>query len=151
MDRDATRSVQLVFDDDETPDLSQRQTDINTNEYPGGYWEWHLPTNQFHCSSQWCDVVGIDPSNRNGTPTDWLERVHPADYDALMKAIRPLVLGDSDTFERKHRLRHADGHWIVVRARATLIRNSYRDPFTILGVLSLLPPAPETISVDELA
>lgn len=140
-----------MFDDDDAPDLSQRQPDLNTGENPGGYWEWHLPTNQFHSSSQWCDVVGIDPAGRSGTPTDWLERVHPADYDNLMRAIRPLVLGESDTFEIKHRLRHADGHWLTVRCRATLIRNAYRDPFTILGVLSQLPPAQETISVDDLA
>src|SRR5205823_4081820 len=56
-------------------------------------------------------------------PADWLDRVHPADRDALDAAIRSHLDGESPRFESEHRLRHEDGSWRRVLARRQATRD----------------------------
>src|SRR6266403_558636 len=56
-----------------------------------------------------------------GAPSEWFDRVHPADQEAVRGAIRAHLDGRSERFESEHRLRHEGGtwHWVLARGQAT--------------------------------
>src|SRR5439155_1393457 len=68
------------------------------------------------------EAVGM--KGRGETPSEWLDRIHPADRDSVEKGIRAHVEGAAPRFESEHRLRHEDGswRWVLSRGQAT------RDP-----------------------
>ena len=88
-----------------------------------GIWDWDLGSDRLWFSESWRAIVGAT-GDAEAAPSEWLERVHPADQDAVKGAIRAHLEGQSPRFESEHRLRHEDGswRWVLVRGQAT------RDP-----------------------
>jgi diguanylate cyclase (GGDEF)-like protein/PAS domain S-box-containing protein len=84
-----------------------------------GMWDWDLATGRFWVSDSWRAIVGA-PAGAEST-SEWFERVHPGDRDAVDRAVRDHIEGHSPRFESEHRLRHADGswRWVLVRGQAT--------------------------------
>jgi len=57
------------------------------------------------------------------TPSEWLDRIHPADRDSVEKGIRAHLEGSAPRFESEHRLRHDDGSWRWVLSRGQASRD----------------------------
>ena len=87
-----------------------------------GIWDWDLATDRLWVSDSWRAIVGA--GSGGDAPSEWLERVHPNDREALQAAIRAHLDGASPRFESEHRLRHEDGSWRWVLARG----QANRDP-----------------------
>ena len=87
-----------------------------------GIWDWDLGCDRLWLSRSWRALVGDKGAGE--TPAQWLERIHPADREAVEAAIRAHVEGRSPRFESEHRLRHDDGSWRWVLARGQATRDA---------------------------
>jgi diguanylate cyclase (GGDEF)-like protein/PAS domain S-box-containing protein len=86
-----------------------------------GIWDWDLGTDRLWLSDSWRAIVGSQ--GQGEAPSEWLDRVHPADREALQSTILAHLAGCSARFESEHRLRHQDGSWRWVLARGQARRD----------------------------
>jgi diguanylate cyclase (GGDEF)-like protein/PAS domain S-box-containing protein len=84
-----------------------------------GVFDWDLKNDRLWLSDAWLALVGADAGT--GAPADWLDRVHPADRDAVAAALRVHLDEQTPRFESEHRLRDRTGawKWVLARGRAT--------------------------------
>jgi diguanylate cyclase (GGDEF)-like protein/PAS domain S-box-containing protein len=87
-----------------------------------GIWDWDLAADRLWLSDSWWAIVGA--ASDGEAPAQWLDRVHPADRDALDAAIHAHLEGEPPRFESEHRLRHQDGSWRRVLARGQATRDA---------------------------
>ena len=87
-----------------------------------GVWDWDLATDRLWLSDSWRAIAGSQGQGEE--PSEWLDRVHPADREALQSAIVAHLAGCSVRFESEHRLRHQDGRWRWVLARGQARRDA---------------------------
>lgn len=85
-----------------------------------GLWDWNLETDEIFYSARWGAMVGLRPSEIGASPSEWFDRVHPADVDGLMGAIAMHLSGDSVHFDAEYRIAHVDEsyRWVVSRGVA---------------------------------
>src|SRR5437879_6912137 len=87
-----------------------------------GIWDWDLGAGRLWLSGSWRAIVGA--GGEGEAPGEWLDRVHPADREAVDAAIRAHLEGESPRFESEHRLRREDGSWRWVLARGQATRDA---------------------------
>src|SRR5207245_170842 len=86
-----------------------------------GIWDWDLGTDHLWLSDSWRAIVGSQ--GQGEAPSEWLDRVHPADRETLQSTILAHLAGCSARFESEHRLRHQNGSWRWVLARGQARRD----------------------------
>jgi PAS domain S-box-containing protein len=109
-----------------------------------GAWEWDLAGERLWLSESWRAIVGAQGEGE--APSEWIDRVHPEDREAVEAAIRTHLDGLSPRFESEHRLRHEDGSWRRVLARGQVARDAAGKAVRFSGsTMVLLHDGPEVI------
>ena len=88
-----------------------------------GLWEWDVKGDSAHFSKRWASTVGLPARAIDGTPADWLDRVHPEDIGELRAAIDRHLSGQTADLRHRHRLRHVDGTYRYVLCHAVAVSN----------------------------
>jgi PAS domain S-box-containing protein len=109
-----------------------------------GAWEWDLAGERLWLSESWRAIVGAQGEGE--APSEWIDRVHPEDREAVEAAMRTHLDGLSPRFESEHRLRHEDGSWRRVLARGQVARDAGGKAVQFSGsAMELLHDAPAVI------
>jgi two-component system cell cycle sensor histidine kinase PleC len=98
-----------------------------------GLWDWDIAGATIFWSNSMYEMLGLEPRNEKLSFSEVAARLHPDD-PPLEDAINELLRGMVPAFEREFRLRHADGHWIWLGARAELVRASGEDGPHLVGI-----------------
>jgi PAS domain S-box-containing protein len=87
-----------------------------------GTWDWDVSKGTVYYSPRWKQTLGYDDDSVGSSPTEWLDRVHPADRDEVSTAIAASLAGVDSTLELEHRVRSAGGdyRWLLCRAMTVL-------------------------------
>lgn len=93
-----------------------------------GLWDWDLATGRMFWSKSMFDILGMSPRDDLIGFGEANALVHPEDGDLLAIAQHLYESGET-TVDRMFRMRHADGRWVWLRARAELVGDS--DPHLI--------------------
>ena len=86
-----------------------------------GMWDWNIQDNSVHFDARWCEMLGYRQEELAPTYNTWARRVHPEDLDLALQLIQAHVLGESETYEVVHRLRHRDGSWRHILTRGRVV------------------------------
>jgi two-component system, cell cycle sensor histidine kinase PleC len=84
-----------------------------------GLWDWDIARGRIFWSRSMFDMLGITPSGdflSYGEVARWL---HPED-EPIDHFAEMMLKGERGSFDQEFRMRHADGHWVWLRARAEL-------------------------------
>jgi PAS domain S-box-containing protein len=103
-------------------------------------WEWNLKNDRAYFSTRWKSMIGYADHELSDRIDEWTERVHPDDGEAFMQALRRHLEGHTARFEHEHRLRHHDGGWRWIAARASLVRDAGGNASRIIGLMSDITP-----------
>jgi len=95
-----------------------------------GLWDWDLARGAIFWSPSMFDLLGLPPYSRLLSVGEVAERVHPDDGD-LLELADSLLRTDNGQVDHEFRMRHADGHWVWVRARAEVARDTDDTPHLI--------------------
>jgi PAS domain S-box-containing protein len=101
-----------------------------------GMWEWDLATGSAHFSPRWKSILGFAEAELPGSLEEWIERIHPADRERVQRELDLHVQGRSERFEIEHRLRHRDGSWRWVLARASAVRHASGKASRVVGLMT---------------
>lgn len=100
-----------------------------------GAWSSNLATGEMIANDEWFRMLGLHPQRDAAQAADWRERLHPDDLPKLEHSYRRLATPGEDSFEAEMRLRHADGHWVWIQSRGTVLeRDAQGRPLRLAGV-----------------
>jgi len=85
-----------------------------------GLWDWNLETDEVYYSPRWMTMLGYAEGELEATLDTWSRLVEPAAREAVVRRAKDYIEGRTDRFEAEFRMRHKDGHWVDILARARL-------------------------------
>jgi PAS domain S-box-containing protein len=101
-----------------------------------GLWEWNFRTRAAYFSSRAKSMLGYAEDEIGHDVEEWRERIHPDDLRSALADLRAYIDGRRERFEVEHRMRHKDGSWRWVLARATVVRHASGKPERLIGLYS---------------
>lgn len=100
-----------------------------------GTWDWDVSAGTVYYSPRWKRTLGYDDEAVGSSPTEWLERVHPADRDEVSTAIAATLAGVDTTLEIEHRVRSATGEYRWLMCRAMTVLDDAGCPARVVGTI----------------
>jgi diguanylate cyclase (GGDEF)-like protein/PAS domain S-box-containing protein len=98
-----------------------------------GLWDWDLKTDTLYFSPRWKSMLGYDDSEIGHSPDDWFNRVHPHDLNEMMIDLSAHLNGQTDHFEKEHRIRQKEGTYRWVLSRGLAVRDNREKAVRIVG------------------
>ncbi len=89
-----------------------------------GLWDWNLKSNEVYFSIRWKSMLGLEDSEVENSPEEWLNRVHPEDIERVKAQIAAHLEGLTPHFESEHRMLHRDGTYRWMLSRGIAIRDA---------------------------
>ncbi len=88
-----------------------------------GLWDWDLARGRIFWSQSMFEILGLETKNDLLSFGDVSALVHPDDVRLYDLAVE-LADATATTIDHAFRMRHANGHWVWLRARCELVRQS---------------------------
>jgi diguanylate cyclase (GGDEF)-like protein/PAS domain S-box-containing protein len=98
-----------------------------------GIWDWDLAADRIDYSPRWKAMVGAEEDHVSDRPSEWFDRVHPEDVDALKADIAAHLQGESTRFHNEHRLLGRDGSHVWVLSRGAALRDEHGRAVRLTG------------------
>ena len=89
-----------------------------------GLWNWNVADNLIFFSPEWKDQIGYGVDDLSDRLEEWESRVHPDDKARVFRHIEAHFRGSALAYEDEFRLRHRDGSYRWIYARAELMRDA---------------------------
>ena len=99
-----------------------------------GLWEWDLGSDYVYYSPRWKSMLGYTEDEIGDTVEEWRGRIHPDDREPTLAALQAHLDGGTARFENDHRLRHKNGRYRWVLARAATLRTAAGKPSRLVGL-----------------
>jgi PAS domain S-box-containing protein len=90
----------------------------------GFVYEWHVPEGVVERSRGLAAVLGYEPDEVPTTQEWWQEQIHPDDFAQLEAQRQQFAESAVERIETEYRVRHRNGHWVILRDRARLIHTA---------------------------
>ncbi|WP_162914495.1 PAS domain-containing sensor histidine kinase [Taklimakanibacter lacteus] len=84
-----------------------------------GLWDWDISRGRIFWSKSMYDILGLEETGEFLNFGDVADRIHPEDAQ-LEEVVEALLTGQKSVFDHEFRMRHVDGNWVWLRARAEL-------------------------------
>jgi two-component system cell cycle sensor histidine kinase PleC len=84
-----------------------------------GLWDWDIARGHIFWSRSMFDILGLKPRGEFLSYGDVAERLHPDD-EPIDRLAELMLKGLRGSFDQEFRMKHQDGHWVWLRARAEL-------------------------------
>jgi PAS domain S-box-containing protein len=78
------------------------------------------------------EVLGIACSS--GSQEQWIHCIHPEDQKATLELFRHIFLHPDEPHQRRFRVQHANGSWIVLESHARLLKDQQGQPDSLVSV-----------------
>ncbi|MCP4381206.1 MAG: PAS domain-containing protein [Hyphomicrobiales bacterium] len=95
-----------------------------------GLWDWDLARGRMFWSRSMFEILGREPRDALLGFGEVAALIHPDDGD-LMALAESLYEKGEATVDQMFRMRHEDGHWIWMRARAEMVDRDSGEPHLI--------------------
>jgi PAS domain S-box-containing protein len=99
-----------------------------------GMWEWSIGSGNAYFSPRWKSMLGYAEHEIGDRIDEWHSRIHPEDRDHALSELQSHLDGHTPRFEHEHRLRHKDGGWRWVLARAAAVRHASGRAYRVVGL-----------------
>jgi diguanylate cyclase (GGDEF)-like protein/PAS domain S-box-containing protein len=115
---------------------SEERYALATRGANDGLWDWNLRTNQIYFSERWKAMLGYEDDEIKDCPEEWLNRVHPEDFESLKTDLDAHVEGTTPHFEIEHRMLHRDGSYRWMLTRGMVVRGAEGKATRMAGSLT---------------
>ena len=99
-----------------------------------GMWDWDVSQGIIFWSRSMFDILGMPVKGDYLSFAEVVSRIHTSDTQ-LETAIESLLEGQITSFDREFRMRHEDGHWVWLRARAALAPGETETQPHLIGIV----------------
>ena len=85
-------------------------------------WDMDFDRGTILVNDRWARLLGRSPAELGPLTIDkWQSLCHPDDLATLVDSAAGTHAGDDSAIENDFRMQHADGHWVWVRSRGTVL------------------------------
>ena len=98
-----------------------------------GLWDWDLARGRIFWSQSMFDIVGLEAKDDLLSFGDVSALVHPDDVQ-LYELASDLAEARTTAIDHAFRMRHANGHWVWLRARCELVRQAGDAGLHLIGI-----------------
>jgi two-component system, cell cycle sensor histidine kinase PleC len=109
---------------------TQNRFDTALSRGRAGLWDWDLARGRIYWSRSMYGLLGMEPQDEMLGFSEIEMLVHPEDAD-LYSLANSVLVDHQPYVDQAFRMRHADGGWIWVRARAQVVENQLGEPHLI--------------------
>ncbi|MFM9862909.1 MAG: ATP-binding protein [Micropepsaceae bacterium] len=99
-----------------------------------GIWDWDIANRRLYWSGAMNSLLGRGKQPRIMSLDEAEELIHPDDRFVL-SAIESSVRSGADGYDRSFRAKHADGHWVWMRAKGQHYRTIRSDDGRLSGIV----------------
>ncbi|MBI2719373.1 MAG: PAS-domain containing protein [Rhizobiales bacterium] len=99
-----------------------------------GMWDWDVAKGVIFWSKSMFEILGMPVKGDFLNFGEVAGRLHPDDAQ-LEQVVESLLRGELSVFDREFRMRHEDGHWVWLRARAALAAGETGDQQHLIGIV----------------
>ncbi|MEL6712592.1 MAG: ATP-binding protein [Planctomycetota bacterium] len=85
-----------------------------------GVWEWEVETDRMHFSPRWKEIIGYADDEIADDFDEWRTRVPDDEAEEALRIIEDCLTGKRDEYRAEFRMRHKDGSWRWILARASV-------------------------------
>ncbi len=114
-------------------EMVRRRVDTALNRGRCGLWDWDLARGRIFWSYSMFAILGLEPRDKLLTFGEINDLVHPDDV-TLYELARQIAHGNAQAVDRDFRMRHAQGHWVWLRARCEITRHADEPGFHLIGI-----------------
>ena len=107
---------------DRVYDRTQTRLDAALDRGRCGLWDWDLSRGRIFWSHSMFDILGLPPRDALMPCPEVQALIHPKDA-SLYDVADTLLREHQATVDHMFRMRHADGHWVWLRARGQVIED----------------------------
>ncbi|HTT46706.1 MAG TPA: ATP-binding protein [Pseudolabrys sp.] len=118
---------------DQIYDTVRSRIDTALNRGRCGLWDWDLARGRIFWSQSMFDILGLQAKDDLLSFGDVSALTHPDDLH-LYDLAAELAEASSTAIDRAFRMRHADGHWIWLRARCELVHQPGEPGLHVIGI-----------------
>ncbi|HZL40904.1 MAG TPA: ATP-binding protein, partial [Pseudolabrys sp.] len=98
-----------------------------------GLWDWDLARGRIFWSQSMFEILGLEAKNELLSFGDVSALTHPDDL-RLYDLASEIAEATATTIDHAFRMRHADGHWVWLRARCELVRQPDEQGLHLIGI-----------------
>jgi PAS domain S-box-containing protein len=98
-----------------------------------GIWDWELTTNKIFLSPQWKKMLGYEDDELKNHPEQFFDRIHPDDTALVRNTLEAFLRGEAEVYSVECRLRHKDGSYRWILARADALRDEHGKVYRMAG------------------
>ncbi len=98
-----------------------------------GLWDWNTDTNEMVLSEEWKHQLGYEETEITDTFETCEALLHPADHGRALAYIQDYVRDRQGEYRQEFRLRHKDGTYRWIEARASFVTEADGRRIRILG------------------
>ena len=109
------------------------RVDTALNRGRCGLWDWDLARGRIFWSQSMFAILGLESKDDLLTFGEVNALVHPDDV-RLYDMAAQVAEARATTIDHAFRMRHADGHWVWLRARCELVRQHGEPGFHLIGI-----------------
>jgi two-component system cell cycle sensor histidine kinase PleC len=95
-----------------------------------GLWEWDLSRGAIFWSPSMFEILGLPPQNRLLSVGEVADLIHPDDTN-LVELANGFVEAGGGQMDQEFRMRHTDGGWVWIRARAEVVSGPDDEPHLV--------------------
>lgn len=99
-------------------------------------WDWNLLTNDLWWNEGVTTQFGYQPEETAGGIQWWYDHIHPEDRDRTIKGIHAVIDSGEVMWSDEYRYRKADGSYVDVLDRGSVIHNAAGKPVRMIGAMS---------------
>ncbi|MFO1122538.1 MAG: ATP-binding protein [Hyphomicrobiales bacterium] len=115
-----------------------------------GMWDWDIAQGVIFWSRSMFDILGMPVKGDLLSFKEVAGRLHPEDSH-LETTIESLLHGEIPAFDEEFRMRHEDGHWVWLRARAALAPGDTAAEPHLIGIVFDVTQQKETDKLNKQA
>ena len=133
---------------DATLAIATERLDTALDRSNCGMWDWNLGEGTIFWSKSMFEILGLPPKGELLSFGEVSERLHPENAN-IEFMIEELLRGERTVFNREFRMRHEDGHWVWLRARAALAPGDKPDTPHLIGIVFDITAQKQTDKLNQ--
>ncbi len=99
-----------------------------------GLWDWDISRGRIFWSKSMYDILGLEETGEFLNFGEVADRIHREDAQ-LEEVAEALLSGQKTVFDHEFRMRHVDGNWVWLRARAELSHAPEEESPHLVGIV----------------
>ena len=118
---------------DQTLAIATERMDKALDRGHCGLWDWDIARGRIFWSRSMYDILGLNTKGEFLSYGEVAERLHPDDVP-IDQLVDIMLSGGRPAIDQEFRMKHSDGHWVWLRARAELSESPGQDSPNLVGI-----------------